>query len=169
MLARLALLLLALAAPAAMAQPDPKPPASERVWYAAGVGAASGGTGLAAHWTLVTGRHAFSLRSALSFSLLGELVGAIIGRDGGSAYDFGLLYGRPLVDTQQTFVSVGAGVGLVQRMRDEGPAALGLPLEVQATARLTSWFGIGVYGFGNVNRMRSFGGVALALQVGQLW
>lgn len=145
-------------------------PSTERIWFGTGLGPASGGMGYAGHRTFMTGRHAFTLRSAGSLDPFGEVFSALSGSDASSsAYDFGVLYSRPLVDTPRGFVSVGAGIGGAQRMREDAPVVLGLPLEVQATVRLSSWFGLGLYGFGDLNREQSFGGFTLGFQAGKLW
>ena len=152
------------------ASPSDGLPSADRIWFGSGLGAASGGMGFSGHWTFVTGRHVLSLRSAGSFDPFGDLFSVLSGRDlSSSAYDFGLLYGRPLVDSPGGFVSIGAGIGGAQQAREDAPVVLGLPLEMQAAVRLSSWFGLGFYGFANFNREQSFGGFTLGLQVGQLW
>lgn len=166
----LVLTLLPSVAAAQAPPPDGGLPRTDRIWFGSGLGAASGGLGYSGHWTFVTGRHVLSLRSAGSFDPFGDLFSAFSERDlSSSAYDFGLLYGRPLVDTSGGFVSVGAGIGGARRAREGAAVVLGLPLEMQAAARLSSWLGLAFYGFANLNREQSFGGFTLGLQVGHLW
>lgn len=178
----LPLAVLLVAAPAA-AQPDStrtvviyheeapaeRPP--NRGWLGSGPGTSSGGLGFAGHLTLTRNGHVLSLRSAASFSLLGELVCAVWGPEpecSVSVVDGGVLYGRALVDTPKAFVSVGVGAGVVDAVGRDRPVSWAVPIEVQARRSVTPWLGLGVYGFGSVNGTRPFGGVAFSVQVGEM-
>jgi hypothetical protein len=87
--------------------------------------------------------------------------------DGGGtqAWDVGVLYGRSY-KTQQAMISASAGVGYVGPSPEFG--TIGIPLESQIFWTPTRYFGIGVYGFGNLNTKESFGGALLSLQFGRL-
>jgi hypothetical protein len=88
-------------------------------------------------------------------------------------YDAGLLLGRAL-RSGYAHASLGAGVAWVGGEREGAageverlPATLGIPLEVQLFVRPLDFMGIGVYGFGDWNRERSFAGVAASIQLGR--
>ena len=175
-----ALGLLAALASVGVASAQPAPPDSsgtsgsrppERAWYGGGLGLSGVGVGGASHLTYVRGRHAVSLRTAVSADLLAVLSCAADGSEAPCpvfVVDLGLVYSRPLVDAPGTFVSVGAGLGAAATLAEDGPAGLAIPLEAQAHQRLTSWLGVELYGFGSLNGQRSFAGVAVGVVVGDL-
>lgn len=84
--------------------------------------------------------------------------------------DYGLLYG-PLWPSGSWRMSVGAGIGLV-RVTTESRGAMdtqsgvALPLEAQVSYRFTSFAGAGLYAYGSINGVRTFGGVLLVVQLG---
>lgn len=92
-------------------------------------------------------------------------------------WDAGLLYGRTRFrDDDQ--LSLAIGVGMAGAAGDQrcllctGPAmrtTVGIPLELQYLKRRANTLGGGVYVFANVNRERSFGGVAMALQLRRMY
>ena len=45
---------------------------------------------------------------------------------------------------------------------------LGLPLETQVFWRPSTVIGLGLYGFADINHLRSFGGVTFGIQLGRL-
>ena len=145
---------------------------AERVWYGGGAGLTVVGVGAVSHLTYTRGRHAVSLRSAVS----ADLVAALTCATGTSetspcpvvVLDLGVVYARPLVDAGGTWVSVGAGLGGAATLAEDGPGGFAIPPEVQARQRLTSWLGVGLYGFGSVNGQRSFVGGAFEVVVGDL-
>ena len=80
-------------------------------------------------------------------------------------WDAGVLYGRSY-KTQHAMISLGAGVAYVGPSSSAG--TVGLPLESQIFWTPTDYFGIGVYGFGNLNTKSSFGGALLGIQIGRV-
>ncbi len=87
--------------------------------------------------------------------------------DGGGTenWDVGALYGRSY-KTQYAMISGSAGVAYVGPSEQAG--TIGLPLETQIFWTPTQYFGIGIYGFGNINSKGSFGGALLGLQIGRV-
>lgn len=87
--------------------------------------------------------------------------------DGGGtqSWDVGALYGRSY-KTQYAMISGSAGVAYVGPSSTAG--TVGLPLESQIFWTPTRYFGIGVYGFGNINSKQSFAGALLGLQLGRV-
>jgi hypothetical protein len=87
--------------------------------------------------------------------------------DGGGtqSWDAGALYGRSY-KTQHAMISGSAGVGYVGPSSKVGK--VGIPLESQIFWTPTHYFGIGIYGFGNLNTKQSFGGALLGIQLGRV-
>lgn len=73
-------------------------------------------------------------------------------------------------------MALGIGVGLVHGCAGGGifsqcirqPTVVGLPLEAHLSWLPFDALGVGLYGFADINRVRSIAGVTLALQVGDL-
>jgi len=80
---------------------------------------------------------------------------------GDALTEVGVLYGR-VASAPLAFASVSAGLSVVS----ERSTTIGLPVQVQAYVRPIPGAGLGVTLFGNVNPVRSFAGVGIALQVG---
>ncbi len=123
------------------------------------------------------GPHLISLRSAgdLNYtSSLGFLF-ALTGETS-SITDVALLYGR----SDKGRASLAVGVGFVERrsrqkyilgaptLQPEKQTTVGLALEGQLFLPISGWFGLGLYGFGNINSKKSFVGLCLAIRVGNL-
>lgn len=93
---------------------------------------------------------------------------------GKNVYDYALIYGRVL-GNEKPMVSLGGGVGYVDGDRsdlfgDPEPIdnTLGFAIELQVRFRLFNFLGIGLYGFGNINKEIIFGGVTIGVQLGKL-
>ena len=152
-------LLLILGAPcAAVAQVVPSANVRTTFWgfAALGIGAASDSTFYAA-----------GSGAAVQFRklvLLGRI--ASVGpKKENRMEDLGLLAGigtRP----GRVHVAVAAGLGVAHNSRDT--SALALPLEAQVTWRFSHVVGLGLRGFLSVNRIATFGGLTLHVQVGRL-
>jgi len=93
--------------------------------------------------------------------------------------DYALLYGRATRGARERhLLAIAAGVALVDGCGGDGggflggcqdhSAIIGLPLEAQASYRPGKLLGVGLYGFANFNRRRSFAGLTLGLQLGRL-
>ena len=86
--------------------------------------------------------------------------------------DYGVLYG-PLWQSEQTYASIGAGIGLV-RAAYETPASIvthtsvSLPLEAQWFWRPTRFAGIGLYTYTSLNFEKRLFGALLCVQLG-MW
>ena len=95
---------------------------------------------------------------------------------GNEMWDTGLLYGRG-TRTRAFETWAAVGVGLADGTRSSGSlfgqndplsSVVGVPLEAHLTWTPANWFGVGLYGFGDVNHSQSFGGVALGVELGLL-
>jgi hypothetical protein len=103
-----------------------------------------------------------------------------------SVWDLGALYGRN-AKTLHGLASVSGGVSLVGGVRrgrylsNSGGwwsstdsyekltfLTVGVPIEVQLFWTPLSSLGIGIYGFANLNRQKSFAGALLCVQIGKL-
>jgi hypothetical protein len=148
---------------------DPSPiTRRDTYWLGVGLGAGSEDFAAQANASYQFGANLISLRIASTAGLFDtELT------------DYGILYGRATRGPRDRHIlAIAAGVALVDGCGGGGSGFLGgcrdqstvigLPLEVQASYRPGKLLGIGLYGFANLNRRRSFGGVALGLQVGRL-
>jgi hypothetical protein len=136
-----------------------------RAWVSGGLGWASRGPAGHLAVSYQSGGNLLSARGSGTIAVFGDPL-----------WDLGLVYGRRLV-SGGVHASIGAGVGAVGGETRESihgdpePLAttLGVPIEVQLSLRPVPILGIGLYGFGNVNREESFAGVTVAIQIGRLW
>lgn len=149
-------------------------------WLSAGVGSGIGASDDPAiagslNMTYQRRRHLFSARSVI----IGDPVfGSFL------IYDVGLLYGRAF-NVGMLPVSIAAGIGYIAGDLSEacfgfGPsscsrsnekpfdAGVGLPLEVRIQAWKTRYVGLSLIGFASFNRERTFRGVLLRAQLGDL-
>lgn len=157
----------------------PDEPASA-FWFGLGVGVGtlpSEASTFAASLSLTYQRrsHLFSARAA----------GAGDPVFGPYLHDIGVLYGRAFPVGRRA-VSLAAGVGVVVgdfdafciavgyasscagNRREELDATLGVPLAVQLHSLSTRFVDVGLYGFANLNRTGTFGGVLLHARLGDL-
>ena len=138
-------------------------------WLNFGIGAGSvgeEGIAIAANLSYHFDKNLLSLRAVGNGELFGKTMS-----------DYGLLYGRSLKQNS-LFVSVGAGLALVEGSISHGlfsnkepekiGPTLGVPLELQLFWRPSSFLGIGLYGFANLNPEESFVGATISLQLGKL-
>jgi len=139
-------------------------------WLGAGLGLGSEDFGGQLNGSYQFGANVISLRIA-------STIASTAGLFGDGFVDYGLLYGRATRGAgEHHLLAIAAGVAVVDGCRGGGifsdcrdvSAVIGLPLEFQASYRPGKLIGIGLYGFANLNRMRSFGGLTLGLQVGRL-
>jgi hypothetical protein len=135
-------------------------------WVGAGLGAGSEGFGGQANGSYQFGANLISLRVASTAGLFDD-----------GFTDYGLLYGRATRGAgERHLLGIAAGVAVVDGCRGGGvfsdcqavSAVVGLPLEFQAWFRPGKLIGIGLYGFANLNRVRTFGGLTFGFQVGRL-
>lgn len=138
-------------------------------WFGTGIGPSSSGIGVSVQGTLVRGNHLLTLRGSAATRTLFEdlcLYYCPVDPDAGVA-DVSLLYGRPLVFNQSTFVSLGAGLGVVEDATDRYDVryVVGVPFEAQLGYR-TRYVGLNLYGFANLNEARSFAGLGVGVTYG---
>ena len=117
------------------------------------------------------GRTVLAVRSALTGDILETLfasTGDVIGTE-----DFGVLAGRGTAPGSiHASAAVGLGIARVRRAIGSGDDAttayFGVPLEAQLFWRPARVFGLGLYGYGNLNGGQSFWGVSVSVQLGRL-
>lgn len=159
-----------LALPAA-AQTAPRP----TFWVTVGAGKAFFGTrnALGAHVSVTYqfGASAVSVRSSGTYDFIETLFaspGEIVG-----ASDWGVLYGRS-TPRGRLRGSLAAGIGMARVYRGGFSAAatttthFGVPLETQLFFRVSGVWGLGLYGYGNLNSDQSFWGLSAAVELGRL-
>jgi hypothetical protein len=138
-------------------------PSSSGYWLTGGVGFGSRGGAAAVGGSYRFGQNLLSARAAGTIAFFGD-----------ELWDIGVLYGRA---NQPSFIhfSLAAGIGAVggsgrETLFDPGerlPTTIGVPVEAQLFFRPVPLLGVGLYGFGNVNREESFVGLAAAVQLGR--
>jgi hypothetical protein len=137
------------------------------VWLTVGLGAGW------VHETAFAGAASLSYRSGAS--VLVWRATAVAELFGDSMWDTGLLYGRA-TRTRVSEAWAAVGVGLADGTRSSSlfgqehqlSSVVGIPLEAHVTWTPASWFGLGLYGFADVNHAQSFAGVALGVELGLL-
>lgn len=135
-------------------------------WLGAGIGAGSEDFGGQLNTSYQFGANLISFRVASTAGLFDD-----------GFTDYGLLYGQATRGAEDRHL-LGAAMGMALVDGCEGggvfsdcqdlSTVVGLPLEVQAFWRPGKVVGLGVYGFANLNRIRSFAGLTVALHVGRL-
>jgi hypothetical protein len=95
-------------------------------------------------------------------------------------YDLGLLVGYAAqmgrghwsiaVGIASVTGTYGHGLNLFSsnESREKVPAHIGLPLEVQLFPYVSRFWGVGLYGYADVNAEQSFAGITLSLRLGKL-
>lgn len=132
------------------------------IWVQAGLGATTANLGGLVAASVVTGQHLLSARG----SFVAENF------DGGDeeTFDVAVLYGRQLRRTGAFRPSASAGIAYVkcEECEDGGSASsVGLAVSLDALLSPTKFAGIGLHGFGNVNPIASFAGVAVTIHLGR--
>jgi hypothetical protein len=142
-------------------------PQPDSYWMSAGLGVGSEDFGGHAGLAYQHGVHLFSLRLAGTTGLFDDGFG-----------DVALLYGRATRSATQRY-RAGAAVGIaaVDGCVTSGGflggcearrTVIGLPIEGQLSWLPAAFLGVGLYGFANLNRSRSFAGLTLSLQLGKV-
>ena len=158
-------MLLVVTAPLAAQGRIPERPTG--VWLTVGLGAGW------VHQTAFAGAASLSYRSGAS--VLVWRVTGVAELFGDAGWDTGLLYGR--ATRGRVYEAWAAmGVGLADGTRSSSlfgqeyqlPSVVGIPLEAHLTWTPANWFGLGLYGFADVNHSQSFAGVALGVELGLL-
>ena len=133
-------------------------------WVGAGVGA--GSEDFAGHLNISyqSGANLFSLRTAGTAGIFSDGFG-----------DVALLYGRATRAPERYQAAVAVGLAVADGCDGGGlggcrerPSVIGFPLEAQAFWRPSKIFGVGLYGFADINHLHSFAGVTLGIQLGRL-
>jgi hypothetical protein len=103
--------------------------------------------------------------------------------DENSFWDIGLLYGRRLSEGDDGYIYAAAGLartnikikryrmiysnsGIWEDNNDQEYTVWGFPIELQAVAKLSPRFGLGVCLFENFNEKKSFGGMSVGFRIG---
>ncbi len=156
-----------LVSPVPFAAQSRTPGGPSGVWLTAGLGPGW------VHETALAGAASLSYRSGAS--VLVWRVAGVAELFGDEMWDIGLLYGRATrTRVYQAWAAVG--VGLADGTRSPSffgqtyqlSSVVGIPLEAHLTWTPASWFGLGLYGFADVNHSQSFAGVALGIDLGLL-
>lgn len=151
---------------AARAQEQRSVPRRDTYWLGAGLGIGSEDFGGQLNTSYQFGANLISFRVASTAGLF---------EDGFN--DYALLYGRAnRAAGDRHLFSAALGIALVDGCEGGGvfsdcrevSTVLGLPLELQAFWRPGKVVGLGLYGFANLNKERSFAGLTASLQVGRL-
>lgn len=152
----------------ATAQAAPSLP-RDSYWLSAGLGAGSEDFAGSASISYQHGVHLLSLRAAGTAGLFDDGFGDVAllygraTRTGDRRYRASAALGLALVDGCET---AGDG-GLFGDCTDQG-TPVGLPIEAQLFWLPTTFLGVGLYGFADFNRARSFAGVTLGVQLGRV-
>ncbi len=138
-------------------------PHTRAIWVQAGLGVSSANLGGLAAASVAMGRHLISSRASFIASDF----------EGGEeeSFDVALLYGRQLGRGGSFRPSASAGVGYVKCEgcnAGRNASAVGLALSLEAALWPTKLAGIGIHGFGNLNSIGSFAGLALTVHFGRL-
>ena len=138
-------------------------------WLGAGLGAGTEDFAGSAHISYQHGVHLLSLRAATTAGLFDDGFG-----------DVALLYGRATrAGDRRYHASAALGLAVVDGCEKAGDGGLfgdctdrgthvGLPIEAQFSWLPTTFLGVGLYGFADFNRARSFAGVTLGVQIGRV-
>jgi hypothetical protein len=86
-----------------------------------------------------------------------------------TAWDLGVLYGKALTPPNSLFlISGGIGLSLGRvTVKYDYVSTIGIPVEAQLLFKPFSSFGIGLYGFANLNTQQSYYGVTLCFTIGR--
>ena len=144
-------------------------------WLTLGAGRGFFGTktGIGAHVSITFqfGANVLSMRS----SGTGDILETLFGNSGDivGTSDWGVLYGRA-TPPGRVHASIAAGIGSARVYRGAASGDptttvhFGVPLEGQLFLRVSSVVGVGLYGYGNLNKDRSYWGLSAAIELGRL-
>jgi hypothetical protein len=148
---------------------EPPAPGRDAYWLGAGLGVGSEDFAGSANLSYQHGAHLVSLRVAGTAGLFDDGFG-----------DVALLYGRATRPPESRYrAGAGLGVALVDGCASPGDGGLfagcddrgtvlGLPIEAQLSWLPAEFLGLGLYGFADFNRARSFAGLTLTVQLGRV-
>lgn len=134
-------------------------------WIHGGTSANTLGIGIQGGLMVDYKNHIFSIR------------GASTDRDFGvETWDVAFLYGRS-ISYRTLYMSAGVGVAVIGGTgysdlfgdKTEMPieTTIGFPIEGQVSWEFTSFLALGIYSFANINTEQPFGGLGLAVRLGQ--
>jgi hypothetical protein len=144
-------------------------PVRDTYWVSAGLGAGSEDFSGSATIAYQHGAHLFSLRAAATAGLFDDGFGDVAllygraTRNPDSRYHAGAALGLAVVDGCES-----PGEGSVFGGCDDRGTVIGLPLEARVAWLPASFLGVGLYGFADFNRVRSFAGVTASVQLGRV-
>lgn len=146
-------------------------------WFNAGGGASSvqGGLGESSFgvspgvsFSYQLGNNLFSVRHVYNVEFQIHVFGESSTPE--AVWDVGALYGR-IAKASYGFASISGGISIVGEVRpykERTFLTAGIPFETQLFWTPLPSFGIGIYGFANLNREKSFVGALLCIQIGKL-
>ena len=143
-------------------------------WFTLGAGQASWGgfTEIGAEITASHQRHGRILTARIVGG--GDILGSVFAPTGAvvSVQDVGVLAGIGNTPGLLRY-SVGAGLGIasiwhkVNNTSNAKVSRLGVPLEGQLFVQPISFLGVGIYGYGDLNKERSFWGWSIGVSLGR--
>ena len=147
-------------------------------WVTLGIGAGSIGIAVGGGFSYQMERKIFSIRYVYQDNFEEFILGSSPSRVADVAILYGLNASKEDARGVLGLASISAGVGLVtstsqkllsqNRYKDIKNSTIGLAIESQLIwAPVRAW-GLGLYGFANINSERSFVGVLLSLPIGKL-
>jgi hypothetical protein len=112
--------------------------------------------------TYQKGHTTYSLRGLRLFRLFSEA-------RYDKAWDIGFLYGRTLTHPSSRIqISGGIGIALTGvKVEYDDVDTIGIPIDGQISYRFSSSFGVGLYGYWNINGHQNFYGAGLIFQIGK--
>lgn len=139
-----------------------------QIWLSTALGGgvmAGNGSGVALGVTLIGAKSGYMV--ALHASEIAE-----IDSGSGVAGGGGIVVGK-IATNKYGYAFVGAGVGLSNCDGFGGPECefqnrFGIPVVAEAALRLTTFFGLGLQTFANLNTAASYWGLAVSLQLGRV-
>ncbi|MBA3559074.1 MAG: hypothetical protein H0W30_10780 [Gemmatimonadaceae bacterium] len=153
----------------AFTEQDPLAADQTLAWVSGGLGRATGGV------AGVLGVDALKRQHLISVRAVAVTTGNLFS-PGDEYWDAALLYGRAL-QRPRSIITASSGLGVTGRKHREGlfggpgtraPTTISLPFAARASWRPLSFLGLGIYGFANVNKEKSFVGAATVIELGRL-
>ena len=123
-------------------------------------------------FALNVGLSPFNLHTNLSFNIGKQIIALKFsgyrGFDIEPYYDLGVLYEFPLINSQNSFFLIGAGVGIIQENGRSTQVKFNIPIEIKYYYMTSKNFGIGIFGLYNFNKVNGIqlgGGIGLRIKL----
>ena len=160
--------------PLGQIQAQRQAPRSTVTWFTVGVGQVFWGGREDVGAQITAAHQAHHLVWSARITGGGDILGGLFAANGEvvSVQDLGVLVGYGGAPGLVHY-SVGAGLGIATLTRrgtpnDTKSSELGLPLEGQLFIQPLRFVGVGLYGYGDLNKDRSFWGWSISVAVGRL-